>query len=123
MTEPTPAEPTTAGPATLATVSRAIFGTDVPPAAERSDVVDAVDAVNSWIATRPHLAPVAGSDPPEWVPHHRYGARLLAARIYRRKDSPAGVLQGYDGAVYVQRNDPDVAQLLGLGAYRKPRIG
>jgi hypothetical protein len=28
-----------------------------------------------------------------------------------------------DGAVYVQRNDPDVAMLLGLGAYAPPVVG
>jgi hypothetical protein len=50
--------------------------------------------------------------------------RRHPARFYRRKDSPAGFqLQGMEGAVYVSRNDPDIAQLLGIGAFAPPRVG
>lgn len=49
------------------------------------------------------------------------GAVMLAARWYKRRGSELGIVSyGELGAGYVQRTDPDVAQLLGLG---KPRVG
>ena len=46
-------------------------------------------------------------------------------RLYRRRNSPAGVESFSDigGAVYVQRNDPDIAMMLGIGTYARPVIG
>lgn len=59
-----------------------------------------------------------------WSPEIRYGAKLLAARLHRRRNSPAGVESlGELGPVYVSRNDPDLAQLLRLGRYSRPRVG
>lgn len=53
-----------------------------------------------------------------------HGANMLAARLFRRRNSPSGVEAfGSDGAVYVSRNDPDVAQLLGLGSWARPQVG
>lgn len=52
------------------------------------------------------------------------GATLLAARLFRRKNSPAGVEAfGAEGAAYVMRSDPDVALLLGLGSHQRPAVG
>lgn len=52
------------------------------------------------------------------------GANMLGARLFRRKNSPSGVETfAGDGVVYVQRNDPDIAQLLALGDYAKPGVG
>jgi hypothetical protein len=52
------------------------------------------------------------------------GAAMLAARLWRRRNSPEGVATfTADGAVYVQRNDPDVAMLLGIGSYAPPVVG
>lgn len=52
------------------------------------------------------------------------GADQLAARLYRRKESAEGVSAfASEGPVYVQRNDPDIAQLLQLGYYAKPAVG
>ncbi|QNQ90878.1 hypothetical protein GP475_09675 [Corynebacterium poyangense] len=49
-----------------------------------------------------------------------HGGTMLAARLYRRRNSPAGVESfGELGPVYVSRNDPDLAMTLGLGNYRK----
>jgi hypothetical protein len=50
---------------------------------------------------------------------------MLAGRLYRRRNSPAGVEAFSDlgGAVYVQRNDPDIALLLRTGAYARPMVG
>jgi len=66
----------------------------------------------------------AGADPAEWPADITEGAVMLAARLHRRRNSPAGVESFNElGAVYVQRNDPDIAMLLGIGAYLPPRIG
>jgi hypothetical protein len=52
------------------------------------------------------------------------GATMLAARLVRRRNTPSGVEAfGSDGASYVSRNDPDIGQLLGLGAHSKPTAG
>lgn len=82
-------------------------------------VAAAVAATNSLV--RGWLRPAPDG---EWAAHHRYGADLLAARLWRRKDSPGGMLQfGMEAAVYVSGNWPDVAMMLGLGEYRTPRVG
>ena len=52
------------------------------------------------------------------------GAVMLAARLWRRKDTPGGVSTlGDGGVVYVRRNDPDVALLLEIGEHGKPGVG
>lgn len=59
-----------------------------------------------------------------WSDDHRLGATLLAARLYRRKDSPGGMAEfGMEGAAYVSGNWPDVAMLLGIGNYAVGRPG
>lgn len=65
-------------------------------------------------------------DPPPaaWPTDVQQGALMLGSRLFRRRKSPSGVEAfGADGPVYVQRNDPDVAQLLQLGAYAPPAVG
>lgn len=53
-----------------------------------------------------------------------HGANMLAARLFRRRNSPAGVEAfGADGAVYISRNDPDIAQMLQLGSWARPQVG
>lgn len=60
----------------------------------------------------------------EWPDDVVLGATMLAARLWRRRDTPQGVATfGDNAALYVQRNDPDVAMLLGLGDYGKPLVG
>ena len=57
-----------------------------------------------------------------WTKQTWQGATMLAARLIRRRNSPAGIDGfGADGAAaYVSRNDPDVATLLRLNL---PAIG
>jgi hypothetical protein len=62
--------------------------------------------------TAPELAPVVS------------GASMLVARLYQRRNSPLGYEQvGELSAVYVSRNDPDLAMLLQLGSWSGPRLG
>lgn len=94
-----------------------------------------VDAVNVVVRRLPVAEGITGdtvgdpdADPPvmpsPWPLDVRQGATMLAARLYRRKNSPMGVEQiGGDGAIYVRRNDPDIAMLLQLGDdWAKPGV-
>jgi hypothetical protein len=109
MTAPTPAGPTSTDQV-AAMLSLAADDPELPA------VVAAVNTlVGGWLTPAPDG---------EWAAHHRYGATLLAARFYRRRESVTGFqLQGMDGAAYVARTDSDIAQLLGLGAFAPPRVG
>jgi hypothetical protein len=109
MTGPTPAGPTSIGQV-AAMLSLSVEDPELP------GVVAAVNSlVGGWLRPAPDG---------EWAAHHRYGASLLAARYYRRTDAPLGFLPGgMDGATYVTKHDPDIAQLLGLGVFAPPRVG
>ena len=110
MSAPVPALTTTVKVAT-----RLRLGTDQ---AALDDVAEETAAVNALVA-RWITHPSGG-----WSADHQLGALMLAVRLYRRRDSPAGVESfGADGPAYVQRNDPDVAMLLGLGSYAPPVVG
>lgn len=88
--------------------------------------VAAVNAkIREWpVADRARQVDQATADTVGWSAAVQEGATLLAMRLWRRKDSPAGVVAfGDQGAVYVQRNDPDIAMLLNLGAHMRPAVG
>lgn len=90
----------------------------------RIDVV--VAAVNAMVRTWPVASDALtyGPTPPDWPPYVVQGATMLSSRLWRRKDSPSGVEAFTDaGALYVSRNDPDVAQLLRIGAWSPPEVG
>lgn len=86
--------------------------TDDPGAESKlAPYVDAVNALVPRMANGPRAAVALG-------------ATMLAARLYRRRNSPEGVATFTgEGAVYVQRNDPDVGLLLGLGGNAPPVVG
>jgi hypothetical protein len=108
VTAPAPA----AGPASAAAVAARLHVT-----AEEVEVTVAAvnDLVSDWLVPR-----ADGT----WRPKHVLGAEMLAVRLYRRRNSPEGVATfTAEGAVYVQRNDPDIGQLLELGAWARPVVG
>lgn len=88
-----------------------------------------INAANELVAgLRVAQASIAHADvaaPRPWGYTLVTGATLLASRWFRRSNSPAGVIDlgGEAGVAYVQRNDPDIAQMLGLGPYTRPAIG
>jgi hypothetical protein len=96
-----------------------IPGTDTRDDLELDDIVAAVNAeVRGW----PVVVPVAGAT--AWPDNLARGATMLASRLWRRKNSPAGVEQfGSLGATYVMRTDPDIAMLLRLGSWASPEVG
>lgn len=78
-----------------------------------------VDAVNDLVGEWAGITEAA-----EAGDRIKFGALMLAARVFRRRNSPAGVeALGEMGPVYVSRNDPDLAMMLGLGNYRRPVVG
>lgn len=109
------------GPASLPTVKVKLH---IDPADVRDDTeLDGViDAVNALVRRWPVSEAAVGAT--EWPPHITEGAVMLAVRLFRRRNSPAGVEAfGQQGAAYVMRTDPDVAMLLRLGSYLSPGIG
>lgn len=50
-------------------------------------------------------------------------AVMLAARLYRRRNSPGGVETFADSIAYVARYDPDIQRALRQGAWSLPGVG
>jgi hypothetical protein len=50
------------------------------------------------------------------------GARMYAAREYRRRNSPSGIETFGDVTSFVARYDPDIDRALQTGAYARPVI-
>lgn len=123
MTE-VPGLPAT-GPVTLAAVKAELGYTDVV-AARDARLQVRVDAVNALVRSLPVASDALtyGTPPPAWPAYVTLGGQMMTTRLWRRKDSPSGVETFTDqGAVYVSRNDPDVAQLLRIGSYSAPVVG
>lgn len=119
-----------AGPATEATV-KANLSIPIGHTADDERLELTINAVNqmvtTWSVVTSWLATLADPIPPEtvWPESIVLGCTLLASRWFRRGNSPAGVIDlgGESGVAYVQRNDPDIGLMLGLGPYRKPQVG
>jgi hypothetical protein len=107
------------GPTSVPMVKAWLAITDVRSDDQLEPIVAAVNnSVRSWRISE--LA--VGAE--EWPARIAHGATMLAARLFRRRNSPGGVESfGTDGAVYVSRNDPDFALLLQLGNYQRPQVG
>lgn len=83
-----------------------------------------VTAVNRYVPTLSYPASVAPVDPEEWPDDVVLGATMLGARLGRRRNSPSGVEPlGTAGVAYVARTDPDIAMLLRVGPFAKPKVG
>ena len=69
-------------------------------------------AVIAYVSALPVVADRVSEEPSEAV---YLGMTMLAARLYKRKDTPNGLESfGEWGSSYVSRYDPDVALLLRL---------
>jgi hypothetical protein len=109
------------GPATLAGVKGHL---SIPDTRDDTRITAIVAGVNRMVRSWP--CSLAAADQDNWTaaPDVVEGATMLAARLFRRKESPAGVeSMGPAGVAYVVRNDPDVALLLQLGPYAGPEVG
>lgn len=119
------------GPATEATV-RDLLGLAESDDLQNPSLELAINAANVFVSRLPIvvddlLADVDLVNPPAefaWTHDVVQGSTMLAARIFKRRNSTEGVAAfGDQGAIYVQRNDPDVAMLLRIGAYARPAVG
>ncbi|WNO26670.1 head-to-tail adaptor [Gordonia phage Rahul] len=110
-----------AGPESPATVAAVAGWLGVPEddTEEIRHIEAVVPAVNALVRSC-HTAP----DGDAWPAHIAQGATMLAARIVRRRNSPAGVEAFTElGPQYVSRYDPDLDRLLGLGGWRRLVVG
>lgn len=86
-------------------------------------------AAADWVQDqRPDLwvtSTVDGVEVRTYTPTDRVilGALLATARLLSREGNPAGLVNYGEFAGAVLRNDPDVATMLGIGAYGKPAVG
>lgn len=77
-------------------------------------------AVEAYIDSLPVVADSGGV----WSAQVKMAGVMLAGRYHRRRNSPAGVEAITDGGVaYVARYDSDIARLLQLDGFQKPRVG
>lgn len=109
------------GPTTLpmVKVQLSIAADDVRNDAQLTAIIAAVNNVVRGLAISERAV---GQE--AWPKRIEHGATMLAGRLFRRKNSPAGVESfGQLGAAYVMRNDPDIAQLLALGSQQLPQLG
>jgi hypothetical protein len=81
-------------------------------------VADVVAATNAWVARTPYVAAIPVESP--WPDDVLQGAVMLAARLFRRRNTPGGVEAFGADVVYVPRRDADVTAMLHLAA---PRVG
>lgn len=79
-----------------------------------------VDAVNHYVESLPHID---RDDYGMWAATTRLGAIMLAARLYRRKNSPGGIESVGDSMSYIARYDSDISRLLNTDTFRKPVVG
>lgn len=109
------------GPTTLARV-KARLRIAAEDTTDDDELTELVAAVNAQVRGWPVSSTAVGLE--SWPENIALGARMLVCRLYRRRNSPAGVEAfGEAGAVYVMRQDPDVAMLLKLGSWSPPAVG
>ena len=114
------------GPTSLPVVKESLAITDSDDDEELGDIVAAVNAVvRRWPVSNAAVDTSETADPDRpWPADIARGATMLAARLFRRKGSPAGVEAfGSLGGAYVMRTDPDIAMLLQLGTWSGPQVG
>lgn len=80
-----------------------------------SALVDCAAAVLALVEALP------GGTVDPWGAETTLGAVMLTARLYRRRNSPAGIESLTEmGATYVSRYDSDIARLLRIDAFQGP---
>jgi hypothetical protein len=93
----------------------------VPTAAVDTDLLSDVCAAAEPVVVR-HRSDI-GTDQAT-IPADVYqGAVMLAARLFRRRNSPAGIESMGESVTYVASFDPDLDQFLRRGRYRIPGVG
>lgn len=85
-----------------------------------NEMQEIAQAVTYYVNGLPAIDKESGS----WAATTRTGAVMLGARLYKRRNSPNGIESFAEvGNTYVSRYDSDIARLLNLEAFSKPRVG
>lgn len=77
-------------------------------------------AINHYVDSLPSIDCDASG---AWAATTKLGAIMLAARVYRRKNSPGGIEAVGDSMSYIARYDSDISRLLNIDTFRKPVVG
>lgn len=105
-------------------VSDWLGGVGDPAATDDPNLIQCVAAVNAMVAGLPTKATTTEAGAESWADQTITGAIMLAARLVRRRNSPAGVEAFTDaGAAYVSRYDSDISRMLRLDQFTPPLIG
>lgn len=113
-TPPTSPDPTDGDGPTSAAAVAAQLSMDPGKPEVLEQLADTVAAVNEWVTAHSSAKPQSRA----------LGATMLAARVYRRRNTPEGVATFTDtGLIGVARSDPEVWMLLGLGSWAPPVVG
>lgn len=99
-----------------------------PDVADQPLLDDVCAAVNAWVARLPLVRWASTQPDPDapdvvWPADAFQGAVMLAARHYRRRNSPSGTQASSDLVVYLPQRDSDVDQLLRIGGYQRVQVG
>ncbi|MBF0809117.1 hypothetical protein E4U03_10955 [Rothia nasimurium] len=90
---------------------------DAPFADKHMEMV--VAAVNVYVDALPSIERTEGG---AWDKTTILGATMLAARLYKRRNSPNGIESFAEMShTYISRYDSDIARLLHMESFRKPR--
>jgi hypothetical protein len=82
--------------------------------------VDATNVrVRGWNVARLAL----DVEPAAWPDDVVLGTTMLAARMWRRKNSPSGTEVMGDAFAFVAKSDPDISMYLRIGTYTGPAVG
>lgn len=106
-------------------VEKWLHDADQPYSPDDEHVELVVATVNDYVDRLPSVPRISGTDgSTSWAPSAKFGAILLAARLVRRRNSPAGIESfTADGATYITRHDPDIAMMLRVGRQAAPKVG
>lgn len=102
--------------APVVTPTRLIAFSSLNVAPDDPELVDVCLAVDEFVRGLPSVIQfVDPLDATVWPLRYALGARMLAARLWKRRNSPEGVAAFTgEGVVYVRRTDPDIAEQLRL---------
>lgn len=102
--------------ALVVTPERLIAFSDLDVEPNDAELVDLCHAVDEFVRGLPSVVQfVTPLSEAAWPYRYSLGARMLGARLWRRRNSPEGVASFTgEGVIYVRRNDPDIAEQLRL---------
>lgn len=116
------AAPAAAAARTIITAADVTAWLGLKPASVDETLPVVVTTVNAYVSALPVIADL--DDTTATPADVKQGATMLAARLWRRRNSPSGVEAITEtGAQYIARHDPDLSRLLRIDNYIRPAVG